>query len=237
MWSKRGAFIFCQTLTRSRSAPSIRPSSISTTSRRAPSVEYTVPISRPMMPPPTTSMRFGLWRSSSAPVEVTTRGSSFGRNGSFTASEPAAMMALLEADRLRAAVGHLDRQAGAGRRTRRVPCTHRHLAHLRHRGQAAGQLADHLFLVREQLAEVDRRRAERDAERVEVRDLVHHRGHVQQRLRRDAADVQADAAERRRSARPAPSSCRGRRHGTRPNSRPGRRRARACRTRGRRRPA
>ena len=39
MLSKRGAFIFCQTLTRSRSAPCIRPSSISTTSRRAPSVE------------------------------------------------------------------------------------------------------------------------------------------------------------------------------------------------------
>jgi hypothetical protein len=60
MLSKRGAFIFCQTLTRSRSAPCIRPSSISTTSSRAPSVEYTVPISRPMMPPPTTSMRLGL---------------------------------------------------------------------------------------------------------------------------------------------------------------------------------
>src|SRR6218665_3921132 len=59
MLSKRGAFIFCQTLTRSRSAPCIRPSSISTTSSRAPSVEYTVPISRPMMPPPSTSMRLG----------------------------------------------------------------------------------------------------------------------------------------------------------------------------------
>jgi hypothetical protein len=35
MLSKRGAFIFCQTLTRSRSAPCIRPSSISTTSSRA----------------------------------------------------------------------------------------------------------------------------------------------------------------------------------------------------------
>ena len=45
------------------------------------------------MPPPTISMRFGWTGSSSAPVEVTTRGSSFGMNGSFTASEPAAMMA------------------------------------------------------------------------------------------------------------------------------------------------
>ena len=48
MLSKRGLFIFSQTLTRSRSAPCIRPSIISTTSRRAPRcVLNTVPISRP----------------------------------------------------------------------------------------------------------------------------------------------------------------------------------------------
>ncbi len=44
------------------------------------------------MPPPTTSIRFGIDFSSSAPVESTTRGSS-GMNGSFTACEPAAMIA------------------------------------------------------------------------------------------------------------------------------------------------
>jgi hypothetical protein len=42
-------------------------------------------------------------------------------------------------------------------------------------------------LVRAQLREVDLRRAVGDAEVGEVRDLVHHRGDVQQRLRRDAA--------------------------------------------------
>src|SRR5689334_21734484 len=63
-------------LTRSRSAPCIRPSSISTTSMRVPSVEYTVAISSPMMPPPITSMRFGIDLSCSAPVESTMRGSS-----------------------------------------------------------------------------------------------------------------------------------------------------------------
>ncbi len=83
MLSKRGAFIFCQTFTRSRSAPCIRPSSISTTSRRAPSVEYTVPISRPMMPPPRISMRLGSSASCSAPVESTTRGS-LGMKGRLT---------------------------------------------------------------------------------------------------------------------------------------------------------
>jgi len=44
------------------------------------------------MPPPMTSIRFGIAGSASAPVEVTTRGSS-GRNGSITASDPAAMIA------------------------------------------------------------------------------------------------------------------------------------------------
>jgi hypothetical protein len=38
-WSKRAALTFSQTLTRSRSAPCISPSSISTTSMRVPRVE------------------------------------------------------------------------------------------------------------------------------------------------------------------------------------------------------
>ena len=44
------------------------------------------------MPPPTTSIRFGIDASISAPVESTMRGSS-GANGSRTACEPAAMIA------------------------------------------------------------------------------------------------------------------------------------------------
>src|SRR5476649_958168 len=47
-----------------------------------------------MMPPPMTSIRLGIWRSSSAPVESTMRGS-LGTNGRFTTDEPAAMMACL----------------------------------------------------------------------------------------------------------------------------------------------
>jgi hypothetical protein len=46
------------------------------------------------------------------------------------------------------------------------------------------------------LSSVDLRRPELDAERAEVRGLVDHARRVQQRLRRDAADVEADAAER-----------------------------------------
>ena len=44
------------------------------------------------MPPPITSIRLGIALSSSAPVESTTRESS-GINGSFTACDPAAMIA------------------------------------------------------------------------------------------------------------------------------------------------
>ena len=64
----------------------------STTVTWAPSALYTVAISRPMMPPPTTSSDFGTSASSSASVESITRLSSHGKFGSFTACEPAAMM-------------------------------------------------------------------------------------------------------------------------------------------------
>ena len=50
-------------------------------------------ISRPMIPPPSTSSRSGMSSRSSAPVESITRGSSCGTNGSFTGSDPAAMIA------------------------------------------------------------------------------------------------------------------------------------------------
>ena len=79
-------------LTRSVSAPGISWSMNSTTVTLAPSALYTVAISRPMMPPPTTSRVFGTSASSSASVESITRLSSHGKFGSFTACEPAAMM-------------------------------------------------------------------------------------------------------------------------------------------------
>ena len=64
----------------------------STTVTLLPSALYTVAISRPMMPPPTTSSEPGTSASSSASVESITRLSSHGKFGSFTACEPAAMM-------------------------------------------------------------------------------------------------------------------------------------------------
>ena len=85
------AMRFSSGRTRSRSQPGISASVSSTTLTFAPSASYTVAISRPMMPPPITSSRFGMSASSSAPVESMTRGSS-GRPGMRTDSEPAAMM-------------------------------------------------------------------------------------------------------------------------------------------------
>ena len=100
------------------------------------------------MPPPTISIRFGSLGSSSAPVEVTTRGSSFGMNGSFTASEPAAMTARAKPIVVvpPAASSTLTwlvvgEPAAAG--------DDRDLAHLGHLRQAAGQPADDLVLVRD----------------------------------------------------------------------------------------
>ncbi len=83
-----------KTLTMSLSAAGITWSNISTTSISEPSAWYTVPISRPMIPPPMTSIRFGTSFSSRASVESHTRGSSCGINGNWIGREPAAMIAL-----------------------------------------------------------------------------------------------------------------------------------------------
>ena len=102
---------------------------------------------------------------------------------------------LLELDGLRAAFGEhhaeVERIDELGR-----ALNDSDLAHLGHCRQATGQFGDDLFLVRLQPGKVDHRRREGDTERLEVLDLIHHGGHVQQRLRRNATDVQAHAAER-----------------------------------------
>ena len=141
--------------------------------------------------------------SSSAPVESTTRGSS-GMNGSLTACVPAAMIAFSNFTTffapdllLPGAGGELDLEVM--RIEEAADAAHDlDLARLGHAGEAAGQLADDLLLPAAQLVEVDLRRAERDAvRRASAFDFVHHGGDVQQRLRRNAADVEAHAAERR----------------------------------------
>ncbi len=107
------------------------------------------------------------------------------------------MIALANLHDLPAAVGRRPLRGGADRGSCRRPCTHLDLARLGHAGQAAGELLDHAVLEARAAC-----RCRSPARRSvmpwsgSVLDLVHHRGGVQQRLRRDAADVQAHAAER-----------------------------------------
>ncbi|MHC2561375.1 DNA-binding transcriptional regulator/RsmH inhibitor MraZ [Bradyrhizobium liaoningense] len=82
----------------------------------------------------------------------------------------------------------IEEGAGAGH--------HLDLAGLCHAGQAAGQLLDDTVLECAQLVEIDLRRAEADAMIRQMLDLIDHGRGVQQRLARDATDVEADAAER-----------------------------------------
>ena len=182
-----------------------------------------VAISRPMMPPPMTSRRFGTSPSSSAPVESMTRGSSSGSPGCATAREPAAMMrgrtrravCAVGASRPRARCGDAKLPdavddlspcaAWRGRRGRSVSLPTTPSFQPRSLSRSIFGLPNAMPWCAHLLR------------------LGDHLGDMQQRLRRDAADVEADAAERRDSARPAPPSCRGRRRGRRRCSRPGRR--------------
>ena len=100
---------------------------------------------------------------------------------------------VLEADQL-LAFGRLDFHL-VGRNEAADALDRAHLALLRHRGEAAGELADHLVLEVAQLVDVDVRLAEGDAMGGHRLGLVDHRGGMQQRLGRDAAHVEADAAE------------------------------------------
>jgi len=167
---------------------------------RAPSVAYTVAISSPMMPPPTMSMRRGTDGSASAPVAVDdarvvwqerqAHGLAARRDDGALEGDGAALACFF----LRGAGGFFDHHAVRARKAA-VAAHDLHLAHLGHRGQAAREPAHHLGFVRAQLLEVDLRCAERHAGARQVLRRVHHRGHVQQGLGRDAAHVEAHAAE------------------------------------------
>src|SRR5579864_6040355 len=148
-----------------------------------------------MMPPPTTSMRLGIDGSSSAPVESTTRGS-FGMNGSFIASLPAAMIALskrivffaaIAARELNFEMMRIDEAADAAYDV--------DPARLCHACKAARQLPDDTVLEASQLVEVDGRHGVADAVLAHRLHFIHHGRGVQQSLRRNAADIEAHAAK------------------------------------------
>ena len=72
-----------------------------------------------------------------------------------------------------------------------------HLALLRHRRQSARQFPDNTVFPSAELFAVDRRLSERDAVFGHRRGVVDHFRGVQQCLRRNTADVQANAAQHR----------------------------------------
>ena len=103
--------------------------------------------------------------------------------------------AVIERHRLDAVLG-LDRQQ-VRRRELAAPLDHGDLALLGHGADAAGQLAHHAVLELAQPVDIGLRRAELHAERSHLLGIGDHARGVQQRLGRNAADVEAHAAERR----------------------------------------
>jgi hypothetical protein len=135
-------------------------------------------------------MDFGSFSRSSAPVEVTTTFSS-----TSTPGRPAASRARGDDDVLR--LVHLVADLDLARPGDRGPALQPgHLVLLEQELDALGVLADHLVLVGAHLRPIDLG-PDADPHLVEVLvRLVQHVGRVQQRLRRDAADIQAGAAQR-----------------------------------------
>jgi hypothetical protein len=74
---------------------------------------------------------------------------------------------------------------------------HFHLAHPGHAGQAAGESFHHAILECAQAVDVDQGLAVGNAVVRQRGDFVHHRRGMQERLGRNAADVQAHAAQGR----------------------------------------
>ena len=102
---------------------------------------------------------------------------------------------LVEADDPRA-LRRFDAQ-GVGRGELALPGYGLDLALLREAGEAARQLLDHAVLPTADRGRVEGRRAKAHAVRTHRLGVVDDLGDMQQRLGRDAADVETDAAERR----------------------------------------
>ena len=131
---------------------------------------------------------------SSAAVESITRGSSTFSIGGIAGGEPVARIACSNCTVLVAAGGQLHRQVCARRRSRPSPCRYCTLRCFTSCPVPLGQPLDDVVLERAQLGEIDLRLAELDAPRLRVARLVEQLGDVQQRLRRNAAAIDADAA-------------------------------------------
>ena len=183
----------CRGSTRSRSAPGSSPGSISTTETFEPSAAYTVPSSRPMYPPPTTSSVPGISLKSRAEVEsITARAVEFeaGNNRRTRASREDDA---IEGQGLFAAAGLRDPQRIRILKRGLAPECIRPCAASK-AAQAAGQFLDHALFPRPQAGQIDLGLGVLDAPVLGVARLVDQLGHVQQGFRRNAAAIEANAA-------------------------------------------
>ena len=181
----------------SPSIPGRTRSRNSTTVTSEPSRRQTEPSSRPMTPAPMTTRRCGTSVSVSAPVEVTTRVSSISTPFRGEDSEPVAMTIALASivcaspfSGVTVTLPGAAIEPGADERI--------DLVLLEEVRDAVDARLHHRILVGLHRREIELRRADLDAERLEaVAGEIEHLGGVEERLRRDAADVQAGAAEGR----------------------------------------
>ena len=142
------------------------------------------------------SASWGPWAGSSAPVEETTVASSISTPGSFATSEPVAMTIALVSISFSLPSSPLTTTL-PGERMLPSPVNAVDLVLLEQERDAVDVGGDGLVLVLHQRGEVELRRADHHAERRQpMARLLEHFGGVQQRLRGDAADVEAGPAER-----------------------------------------
>ena len=147
--------------------------------------------SQPMIPPPSTTRRFGTFSCASRPVESTQRAESSPSIGGRTGNEPVATIALLNVTSSPPSTAIVFASL-----KRPLPFTHSTPFALKSPATPAGHLLDDrgLPLVRDR--QVELRRADLDAELAEgLLGLLQRERGLHPRLGRDAADAQAGAAE------------------------------------------
>ena len=168
----------------------------STTVTSAPRRRQTEPSSSPITPAPTTISFLGTLGRLSAPVEETTSFSSISTPGSFATSEPVAITIAFVSSSFSLPSSPLTTTL-PGERMLPSPVKDVDLVLLEEVGDAVDVGGDGVVLVLHHRGVVELWRADHDAERrhAMVSFLEHFRG-VQQRLRGNAADVEARAAER-----------------------------------------
>ena len=121
------------------------------------------------------------------------RGVSSFNVGTIAGREPVAMMMRSKVSDSCDAVGLRDAQRR--RVLERGAALHVvHLALLRENAESAGELLDDIFFPRTQARQIDLRRGELDAPIFGLMRFLQQLGHVEQRLRRNAAAVKADSA-------------------------------------------